>query len=104
MFWFICTVIQLILWWVTFFKSKKMTREITETRLNGKIWSEFALSNERYKFPLGIVVVFFLICLIPILGTLGIIAITYAFSQARNSDFDDERPSFAIVELLKKKI
>lgn len=104
MFWIICVVIQVVLWWVTFFKSKKMKREKVETRWNSTTWSDFELTEERYKFPLGIVVVFFLICFIPILGVLGIVAITYGFSQARNSDFDEERPSFAFVELLKKKI
>ena len=104
MFWIICIVIQLILWWVTFFKSKKMTREIAETRWNGKAWCEFTLSNERYKFPLGLVFIGLLLCFVPILGIFAVAFFTWGVSNMRNSDFDDERPAFAIVEFFKKKI
>ena len=104
MFWFICTVIQLVLWWVTFFKSKKMTRGKVETRWNGEAWGKFVVSNERYKFTLGLVFVMLLLCLVPILGSVVIVAFISAVSKMKDSDFEDERPSFAIVELFKKKI
>lgn len=104
MFWFICTVIQLILWWVTFFKSKKMTRGKVETRWNGDVWGKFVVSNERYKFTFGLVLVMFLLCLVPILGLVAIVVFIWGISNMRDSDFEDERPSFAIVELFKKKI
>lgn len=104
MFWFICTVIQLVLWWVTFFKSKKMTREKVETRWNGDVWDKFVVSNERYKFTFGLVVVMLLLCLVPILGSVAIVVFIRSVSNLKDSDFEDERPSFAIVELFKKKI
>ena len=104
MFCFICIVIQLILWWVTFFKSKRMIREKVESRWNGTVWGGFSLSNERYKFPLGLVFIGLLLCLVPILGLFAVAFFTLGVSNMRNSDFDDERPSFAIVELFKKKI
>ena len=104
MFWFICIIIQLILWWVTFFKSKKMIREKIESRWNGTVWGGFSFSNERYKFPLGLVFIGLLLCLVPILGLFAVAFFTLGISNMRNSDFDDERPSFAIVELFKKKI
>lgn len=104
MFWFICIIIQLILWWVTFFKSKKMIREKVESRWNGTVWGEFSLLNERYKFPLGLVFIGLLLCLVPILGLFAVAFFTLGVSNMRNSDFDEERPSFTIVELFKKKI
>lgn len=104
MFWFICIIIQLILWWVTFFKSKKMIREKIESRWNGTVWGGFSLSNERYKFPLGIVFIGLLLCLVPILGLFAVAFFTLGISNMRNSDFEEERPSFVIVELFKKKI
>lgn len=104
MFWFICIIIQLILWWVTFFKSKKMIREKVESRWNGTVWGEFSLSNERHKFPLGLVFIGLLLCLVPILGLFAVVFFTLGISNMRNSDFEEERPSFAIVELFKKKI
>ena len=104
MFWFICTVIQLILWWVTFFKSKKMTREKVGTRWDGDVWGKFVVSNERYKFTLGLVLVMLLLCLVPILGSVAIVVFIWGISNMRDRDFKDERPSFAIVELFKKKI
>lgn len=104
MFWFICIIIQLILWWVTFFKSKKMIREKIESRWNGTVWGGFSLSNERYKFPLGLVFIGLLLCLVPILGLFAVAFFTLGISNMRNSDFEEERPSFAIVELFKKKI
>lgn len=104
MVWFIYIIIQLILWWVTFFKSKKMIREKVESRWNGTVWGEFSLSNERYKFPLGLVFIGLLLCLVPILGLFAVVFFTLGISNMRNSDFEEERPSFAIVELFKKKI
>lgn len=100
MFWFICTVIQLVLWWMTFFKSKKMTRE----KVGYRVWGKFVVSNERYKFTLGLVFVMLLLCLVPILGLVAIVVFIWSVSNMRDSDFEDERPSFAIVELFKKKI
>lgn len=104
MFCFICIIIQLILWWVTFFKSKKMIREKVESRWNGDVWGKFTLSAERYKFPLGLVFIGLLLCIVPILGLVAIAIFTWGVSTMKDYDFDDERPSFAIVELFKKKI
>ena len=104
MFWFICIIIQLILWWVTFFKSTKMIREKVESRWNGDVWDKFTLSAERYKFPLGLVFIGLLLCLVPILGLFAVAFFTLGVSTMKDYDFDDERPSFAIVELFKKKI
>lgn len=104
MLWFICTVIQLVLWWMTFFKSKKMTRGKVESRWSGDVWGKFVVSNERYKFTLGLVLVMFLLCLVPILGSVSIVVFIWSVSNLKDSDFEDERPSFAIVELFKKKI
>lgn len=105
MFWIIIILIQLVLWWITFFKTKKLVRtKIEESRWNSTTWSEFTLSNERYKFPLGIVLLGLLICFVPIIGFFGYIAVLINVSSLPDRNFEDERPSFAIVELFKKKV
>lgn len=102
MFWFICTVIQLVLWWVTFFKSKKMVRDTSKRDRWGNV--PFSPTNERFKFVLWQVALSFICCLIPILGLLLIIAITVLITNARDSEFDDERPSLLFAEIFLKKI
>ena len=103
MFYFFCTVIQLILWWVTFFKSKKMIREKVGSGWNSS-WGEFHLTNERFKFPLGIVLLGFLLCFVPIIGIIVYVVASVDISNIPDRDFEGERPSFAIIELFKKKI
>lgn len=104
MFLAIILIIQLLLWWVTFFKTKKLVRVKVESRWNSTTWSEFTLSNERYKFPLGIVLLGLLACLVPIIGFFGYIAVLINVSSLPDRNFEDERPSFAIIELFKKKV
>ena len=104
MFWFIIIVIQIVLWWVTFFKTKKMKRTKLENRWGNKEWGEFSLTNERYKFALGYVVASLLACLIPFVGII-VIVIIHANNESKfSSQWGDTKPSFAIIELLKKEI
>ena len=103
MFYFICTVMQFILWWVTFFKTKKMVREKVGSGWNAS-WGEFCLTNERFKFSLGIVLLGFLLCFIPIIGLIVYIVASVNISNIPDRNFEEERPSFAIIELFKKKI
>ena len=104
MFWIILTLVQLVLWWITFFKTKKLVRVKVESRWNSTTWSEFTLSDERYKFPLGIVLLGFLLCFIPIFGLIVYIVVSANISNMSDRNFEGERPSFALVELFKKKI
>ena len=104
MFWTIIIIIQLILWWVTFFKTKKMKRTKVESRWNSTTWSDFELTNERYKFPLGGVAIVFLSCLVPILGIGCIVCVHCAYETKRDCEWDDTKPSFALIELFKKEI
>ena len=104
MFWIILILIQLVLWWITFFKTKKLVRVKVESRWNSTTWSEFTLSNERYKFPLGFVLLGFLLCFVPIIGFVVYIVVSINISDMPDRNFEDERPSFAIIELFKKKI
>lgn len=67
-----------MLWWVTFFKTKKMVRKKVETRWNTTTWSDFMLTNERYKFPLGLVALVFLTCFIPVGGIICVVCVYYA--------------------------
>lgn len=103
MFWIIIIIIQLIFWWVTFFKTKKMVRETVGSGWNAS-WGEFRLTNERLKFPLGFVLLGFLLCFVPIIGLVVYIVCSVNISNLPDREFEGERPSFAIVELFKKKI
>lgn len=104
MFWIIIILIQLVLWWVTFFKAKKMKRTKIEGRWNSTTWSNFELTNERYKFPLGLVALVLLSCIIPLGGIAVIVIIHSAFENKRDGEWGDTKPSFALIELVKKEI
>lgn len=102
MFWFILIIVQLVMWYLTFFKSKKMVRDISKRDYWGN--ASFLPTNERFKFVLWQVVLVFISCLIPILGLGVIIAITVIVTNASDRDFDDERPSLFFAEIFLKKI
>lgn len=104
MFWIIIILIQLVLWWITFFKTKKMKRTKDTNRWSASEWNDFELTNERYKFPLGVVALVLLVCLIPIAGIIGIVIVHCAHESKRNCKWGDMRPSFALIELFKKEI
>jgi hypothetical protein len=104
MFWIILILIQLVLWWVTFFKTKKLVREKVESRWNSTTWSEFVPTNERYKFPLFGVAIVFLACLVPILGIGAIVCVHCAYESKRDCEWGNTKTSFALIELLKKEI
>lgn len=103
MFWIILIIVQLVLWYLTFFKSKKMTREKEGTRW-GKEWGAFKPTDGRFKFALWQVMAAFLLCLIPILGLVILILVSLLVASALDCDFDDERPIMFLSELLTKKI
>jgi hypothetical protein len=81
-----------------------MVREKVEERWNNTRWSEFKLTNERYKFPLGIVLLLFLACLIPIVGVGCLVVIYSNMIGKHDREWEDTKPAFALIELLKKEI
>lgn len=102
MFWIILIIVQLVMWYLTFFKSKKMVRNTSKRDRWGNV--PFSPTNERFKFVLWQVALLFISCLIPILGLVLIIAITIVVTNARDSEFGDERPSLFFAEIFLKKI
>lgn len=102
MFWIILIIVQLVIWYLTFFKSKKMVRDTSKRDRWGNV--PFSPTNERFKFVLWQVALAFISCLIPILGLGVIIAITVVVTNASDRDFDDERPSLFFAEIFLKKI
>ena len=104
MFLIVIIILQLVLWYLTFFKTKKLVRVKVESRWSSTTWSEFTLSNERYKFPLGFVLLGLFASFVPIVGFFGYIAVSINISSLPDRNFEEERPSFAIIELFKKKI
>ena len=106
MFYFICTAIQFFFWWTTFFKAKRMvwTPYEIEGRYGARTEHKFIETDERYKFPLGLVLIGWLFCFLPIIGLIAYIAFNYGISNMRDSEFDNERPSFALVRWFNKKV
>lgn len=102
MFWIILIIVQLVMWYLTFFKSKKMVRDTSKRDCWGNV--PFSPTNERFKFVLWQVALVFISCLIPILGLVVIIAITVVTTNASDFEFGDERPSLFFAEIFLKKI
>ena len=103
MFWAIIRVVQIILWFCTFFLAKKIKIEVI-----GKDFYSTNIktveTNERYKFPLWMVLLGLLLNLVPILGLIATIVFTIIISNMKDCEFDEERPSFFLVKLFTKKI
>lgn len=102
MFWITLIIVQLVMWYLTFFKSKKMVRDASKRDRWGNV--PFSPTNERFKFVLWQVALVFVSCLIPIVGLGVIIAITVVATDASDSEFGDERPSLFFAEIFLKKI
>ena len=95
-------IVQLVMWYLTFFKSKKMVRDTSKRDCWGNV--PFSPTNERFKFVLWQVALVFISCLIPIMGLGVIVVITVVVTNASDRDFDDERPSLFFAEIFLKKI
>lgn len=103
MFWAIIRVVQIILWFCTFFLAKKTL--IKEERIRSYDRKVEAIeTKERFKFPLWVVLLGFILNLIPILGLIAIILFTAFIESIKDQDFDNERPSFFLVKIFTKKI
>ena len=102
MFWIILFIVQLVMWYLTFFKSKKMVRDTSKRDYWGNV--PFSPTKERFKFALWQVALVFISCLIPIMGLGVIIVITIVVTSVPDRDFDDERPSLFFAEIFFKKI
>lgn len=106
MFSIIFIVVQLVMWYLTFFKTKRIKRE--EKRYGYRATYEFIETNERFKFPLWSLLVGFLISLIPIIGIVVFLWATIKVANMTNREYDDifdgNRPSFYIVKVFSKEI
>ncbi len=106
MFWIILIIVQLVVWYLTFFKTKRVKRE--ETKDGYRTTVNFVETNERFRFPLWSLLVGFFISLIPIIG-LGvflwaIIKIANMTNREYDDIFDGNRPSFYLVKFFSKEI
>ena len=106
MFLIIVISLQLVLWYLTFFKTKRIKRE---EKMDGyRVTYEFVETNERFKFPLWSLLVGFLISLIPIGGLTVFLWVTIKVANMTNREyesiFDGNRPSFYIVKVFSKEI
>ena len=106
MFYYVCTIVQFVFWWTIFFKSKRMIRTPyeVETRYGTRTEQKFVEADERFKFPLGLVLIGWVFCFIPIVGLISYIAFVISISKMRDCEFEDERPSFALVRWFNKKV
>ena len=106
MFGIILIIVQLVVWYLTFFKTKRIKKE--ERKDGYRATCEFVETNERFKFPLWGLLVGFLICLIPILGLIVFLWATIKVANMTNREYEDifdgNRPSFYIVKVFSKEI
>lgn len=106
MFWVIIILLQLALWYLTFFKSRRIKKE--EKKDGYRTTCEFVETNERFRFPLWCLLVGFLISLIPIIGLVVFLWVTIKVANMTNreyeSTFEGNRPSFYIVKIFSKEI
>lgn len=105
MFWIILIIVQLVVWYLTFFKTKRIKKE---EKMDGYRAYEFVETNERFKFPLWSLLVGFLISLIPIIGLVVFLWATIKVANMTNREyesiFDGNRPSFYLVKIFSKEI
>jgi Na+/proline symporter len=106
MFWIIIIILQLVLWYLTFFKSKRIKKE---TKQDGyRTISEYVETTERFKFPLWSLLVGLLVSLIPIVGLIVFLWATIKVANMTRIEyegvFDGNRPSFYIVKVFSREI
>ena len=106
MFWAIVILLQLVVWYLTFFKTKKIKKE---KKAGGYLTEyEFIETNERFKFPLWSLLVGFLISLIPIVGLIVFLWVTIKVANMTDREYDKifngNRPSFYLVKIFSKDI
>lgn len=105
MFWIILIIVQLIVWYLTFFKSKRVKKEVKQGYSTAY---EYVETDERFRFPLWALLVGFLISLIPIVGLAVFLWATIRVASMTNREyeniFDGNRPSFYIVKVFSKEI
>ena len=106
MFGIIFIVVQLVIWYLTFFKTKRIKKE--EKKDGYRTTYEFVETNERFRFPLWALLVGFLISLIPIAGLIvflwATIKVASMTGREYESTFDGNRPSFYIVKIFTKEV
>lgn len=106
MFGIIFIVVQLVIWYLTFFKTKRMKKE--EKKDGYRTAYEFVETNERFRFPLWSLLVGFLISLIPIIGLIVFLWVTIKVANMTDREyeniFDGNRPSFYLVKIFSKEI
>lgn len=106
MFGIIFIVVQLVIWYLTFFKTKRMKKE--EKKDGYRTAYEFVETNERFRFPLWSLLVGFLISLIPIIGLIAFLWATIKVANMTDREyeniFDGNRPSFYLVKIFSKEI
>lgn len=106
MFLTIVLILQLILWYLTFFKTKRIKKEV---KTDGyRTTYEFVETNERFKFPLWSLLLGLLVSLIPVFGLIVFLWVTIKVANMTcreyESIFEGNRPSFYIVKVFSKEI
>ena len=106
MFWIILIIVQLVIWYLTFFKTKRIKKEGMKDGY--RTTYEFVETNERFRFPLWSLLVGFLISLIPIIGLIVFLWVTIKVAIMTDREyeniFDGNRPSFYLVKIFSKEI
>ena len=106
MFWIILIIVQLIVWYLTFFKSKKIKNEVRRDGYREVF--EYIETEERFRFPLWALLVGFLISLIPIVGLAVFLWETIKVASMTDREYESifigDRPSFYLVKIFTKEV
>ena len=106
MFWIILIIAQLVVWYLTFFKSKKVRKEAKQEGY--RTVYEYVETDERFRFPLWSLLVGVLISLIPIIGLVVFLWATIKVANMTNREyesiFEGNRPSFYLVKIFTKEV
>lgn len=106
----IILIINLIIWYFTFFKTKKLIRTCTpDERWSGVKYGEWQRTNERYKWPMWLFLLWTALMFFPVISfTITITLYVLYFILDACEMFDDfmktERPKVLLQEFLTKKV
>lgn len=107
----IIIVINVIFWYLLFFKTKKLTREIAKKGTYRNTYTDWVVSEERYRFPMWMFIIFTISLLCPVLELIMLlffyIGFIVFFSTGFFEDFssyETEKPKLFIQDFLTKKI
>jgi hypothetical protein len=107
----IITVINVLFWYLLFFKTRKLTRELVRKGAYNNTYTDWVVSEERYRFPMWMFIIFTISLLCPILELIMLLIFYIGFIVFFTSGFfedftcyETEKPKLFIQDFLTKKV